>query len=217
MVIGDLASMRRRESDLPLDVATVRAPADELDRLRRRADAWLHLEKRGREEQPEWSDEVAWRLARLYEQRFAREEAIVVRDRRWRSTSERLREQVRDLLLAAESGVDTEKVWNEIDRVRRVALPSILESLRHGFERDPNARKGSALSDGLPEDALSNRHVLLSTQHRMHPEMRQFIRGPRQRPYLSIELCTVDRFQGHEADLVIITFAWDRAVTGGAR
>ncbi len=209
--------MRRRESDLPLDVATVRAPADELDRLRRRADAWLHLEKRGREEQPEWSDEVAWRLARLYEQRFAREEAIVVRDRRWRSTSERLREQVRDLLPAAESGVDTEKVWNEIDRVRRVALPSILESLRHGFERDPNARKGSALSDGLPEDALSNRHVLLSTQHRMHPEMRQFIRGPRQRPYLSIELCTVDRFQGHEADLVIITFAWDRAVTGGAR
>jgi hypothetical protein len=37
--------------------------------------------------------------------------------------------------------------------------------------------------------------------------MRHFIRGPRRRPYLSIELCTVDRFQGHEADLVIITFA----------
>ncbi len=37
--------------------------------------------------------------------------------------------------------------------------------------------------------------------------MRHFTRGPKQRPHLSVELCTVDRFQGHEADLVIITFA----------
>ena len=40
-----------------------------------------------------------------------------------------------------------------------------------------------------------------------HHAMRHFSRGPRQRPHLSIELCTVDRFQGHEADLVILTFA----------
>jgi hypothetical protein len=274
------------------------------------------MEKRGREEQPEWADEIAWRLARLYEQRFSKEEAIVVRNRPWRSTGERLREQVNDLLPAADTGVDTDKVWNEIDRVRRVALPSVLESLRYGFERDPNARRGTALSDGLPETALRMRHVLLSTQHRMHPDiarfsheriydgqalitpprmtserawgfsrhahravwadvrggfngrfnsnkreaeavveelrafdewaagnprddgrpweaavltfyrgqerevrshlrrwssqhsaMRHFARGTRQRPYLSVELCTVDRFQGHEADLVIITFA----------
>lgn len=316
VVIGDLASMRRRESELSLDVATVRAPADEFDRLRRRADAWLHLEGRGREEPPEWCDEVAWRLARLYEQRFAKEEAGVVRDRRPRSKSQHLREQIRGLLPAPGSGVDAEEVLREIDRVRRVALPSILESLQHGFERDPNAQKGSALTDGLPQHALHNRHVLLRTQHRMHPEiamfshqhiydgqalktpprmkterewrfprhehravwadvrggfdarsnsnrneasvvvdelrafdewtarnpradgrpweaavltfyrgqerelrshlrrwtsqqhaMRHFPRGPRQRPHLSIELCTVDRFQGHEADLVIITIA----------
>lgn len=322
VVIGDLESLRRRENDLPLDVVTVRAPTDELDRLRRRADAWLHVDKRGREEQPEWSDEVAWRLARLYEQRFAKEETSVVRDGRWRSTSERLREQVDDLLPAGETGVDTEKVWNEVDRVRRVALPSILESLRFGFERDPKARKGSALSDGLPESVLSIRHVRLSTQHRMHPDiasfshahiydgqalitpqhmtterawsfprharravwadvrggfngrfnsnsreasavldelrafdewavrnprddgrpweaavltfyrgqeremrnqlrrwvgqhnaMRHFLRGPRQRPHLSIDLSTVDRFQGHEADLVIITLASARATS----
>lgn len=316
VVIGDIESLGRRESDLPLDTATVRAPPDSLARLRRRADAWLRLEKRDKEEQPEWSNEVAWRLARLYEQRFAKDENTGARDRRWRSTRERLREQVVDLLPATETGVDTEKVWNEIDRVRRVALPSILESLRYGFERDPKARKGTALSDGLPESALAMRHVLLSTQHRMHPDiasfshariydgqalitpermktdrawgfprhehravwvdvrggfkgrsnsnssearivveelrafdewaaknprgdgraweaavltfyrgqerelrnhlcrwtsqhnaMRHFVRGPRQRPHLSIELCTVDRFQGHEADLVIITFA----------
>jgi hypothetical protein len=319
VVIGDLDSMRRCEGDLPLDVATVRAPLGELDHLRRRGAAWLNLAKRDREEQPEWSEEIAWRLARLYDQRFAKQGSIMVEGRRWRSTSERLRQQVDDLLPVSATGIDTDKVWSEIDRVRRVALPSILESLRYGFERDASAYKGSALSDGLPESALAQRHVLLSTQHRMHPDiasfshthiydgqalftpermtterawayprharravwfdvrggfngrvnanpneakvvmdelrafdewasknqrndgrpweaavltfyrgqerelrnhlrnwtkqqntMNQFIRGPRQRPHLSIELCTVDRFQGHEADLVIITFASPR-------
>ena len=316
VVIGDLVSMRRRQNDLPLDISTVRAPAAELDQLRRRADAWMHLEKRGREAQPEWSDELSWRLARLYEQRFAAEEATAVGDQRRSSTSDRLRSQVDELLPAVGTGVDTEKVWSEIDRVRRVALPSIIESLQYGFERDPNARKGSAISDGLPSVTLSTRHVLLSTQHRMHPEiarcshehiyhgqalitpphmakerawgftrhahravwldvrggfnsrfnsntnevlavikelqafdkwselnprsdgrpweaavltfyrgqereirnhlrrwtnqnnaMKYFFRGSKQRPHLAVELCTVDRFQGHEADLVIITFA----------
>jgi len=36
--------------------------------------------------------------------------------------------------------------------------------------------------------------------------MRHFSRG-QGRPYLTVELCTVDRFQGHEADLVVLSFA----------
>lgn len=314
LVLGGLPEIERRVDEFPLDVATVRHSGPGLEALRRRAEAWLRLATRGREEQPEWAAEVAWRLARLYEQRFAKQ--VDVADHRWRSTSQRLRDQIEGLLPSATTGVDPEGTWSEIDRVRRVALPSILESLRHGFERVPNARKGTALSDGLPEAALAQRHVLLSTQHRMHPDiaafshqhiydgealhtpahmaaerawvfgrharravwvdvrggfnsrfncnpvearavvdelrafdewaehnprhdgrtweaavltlyrgqerevrshlrrwtrqsnaMRHFGRGPRQRPHLTIELCTVDRFQGHEADLVIITFA----------
>lgn len=314
VIVGALADLERRADELPLDVATVRHRGVGLEALRRRADAWLRLSERGREQQPEWSSEVAWRLARLYEQRFTRE--VEPSDRRLRSTSQRLREQIDDLLPAAETGVNTETVWREIDRVRRVALPSILESLRHGFERDPNAQHGTALSDGLPSAALSLRHVLLSTQHRMHPEiaafshehiyegealftpghienerawsygrharravwldvrgtfnsrlnsnsaearavldelrafdawaehnargddrswevavltfyrgqereirhhlrhwtqqgngMRHFTRGPKARPHVTIELCTVDRFQGHEADLVVLSLA----------
>ncbi|UNC13965.1 AAA family ATPase [Acidiphilium multivorum] len=320
LVVGDLESIRKRERDLPLDVVTVRAPPGELDTLRRRADAWLHLEKREKEEQPQWSKEIAWRLARLYEQRFAKDGANVTLDRARPTTRERLREQVEGLLPAAETGLVIEEVWNGIDVVRRVALPSILESLRYGFERGPKDRRGTALSDGLPETALKDRHVLLTTQHRMHPDiasfshehiydgealitpekmreerkwsfdrhahravwvdvrggfndrfnsnpnearaaveelrqfdewaarnprkdgrcweaavltfyrgqeremrshlrdwtkqpyaMRHFMRGTRQRPYLSVELCTVDRFQGHEADLVIITIARPRS------
>ena len=206
--------------------------------------------------------------------------------------------------------------WEQIDQVCRVALPSVLESLRHGFERNRAQQTGSALSDGLPERVLNARHVLLSTQHRMHPEvaafshdhiyegaalrtpqymaaertwsysryahrtvwldvrgdfdrrfncnntearvvaeelrrfdewarknsrddgrpweaavltfyrgqerevrrhlrrwtgrdraMRHFARGTKNRSYLHIELCTVDRFQGHEADIVLVSFA----------
>ncbi|MCB8748929.1 AAA domain-containing protein [Rhodoferax sp. U2-2l] len=314
VVAGALADLERRLEELPLDVATVRHTGDGLYALRRRADAWLRISGRGREAQPEWAAEVAWRLARLYEQRLAHE--VEPGERQTRSTSQRLRKQIKELLPAVETGVDTEAVWGEIDRVRRVALPSILESLRQGFERDPQAKKPTALSDGLPASALRARHVRLSTQHRMHPDiaafphkliyegealftpdymedertwsfrrhahravwldvrgsfnsrfnsnpaeagaviyelrefdawaahnprrdgrpweaavltfyrgqereirshlrrwtrqgsgMRQFTRGAKAEVHLTIELCTVDRFQGHEADLVILSFA----------
>ncbi|TDP83792.1 AAA domain-containing protein [Aquabacterium commune] len=314
VVAGAATHLERRIEELPLDVATVRHAGDGLATLRRRADAWLRISGREREEQPEWAAEIAWRIARLYEQRFAHE--IEPGEGKRRSTSHRLRNQIEQLLPASDTGADTERVWGEIDRVRRVALPSILESLRQGFERDPQGKKPTALSDGLPASALRLRHVLLSTQHRMHPEiaafphehiyagealftpehmaderawsfrrhahravwldvrgsfngrfnsnsaeatavidelkafdtwaaqnprrdgqpweaavltfyrgqereirshlrrwtqhgsgMRHFTRGPKAKSHLTIELCTVDRFQGHEADLVILSFA----------
>lgn len=314
LVVGGPADLERRTEELPLDVATVRHTGGGLQTLRRRADAWLRLSGRSRDEQPEWASEIAWRLARVYEQRFAEEKKPG--EPHARSTGQGLRKQLEELLPAAETDVDSGAVWGEIDRVRRVALPSILESLRHGFERDPNARRGTALSDGLPAHALRERHVLLSTQHRMHPEIaafshshiydgqalftpdrmagerawaygrhahravwidvrggynsrlnsnpaearaaidevrafdawaehnprndgrpwevavltfyrgqereirgrlrswtrqgnatRHFTRGPKARPHVTIELCTVDRFQGHEADLVVLSFA----------
>lgn len=312
LVMGDVDRLAARSADLPLDVATVRAPDGTLLDVRRRADAWNRIQGRGVEEEPAWSTEIGWRLARLYEQRFTDPDYVGRR----KTTAQRLRDQVESLLPDERTGVRPEEVWNEIDRVRRVALPSVLESLRHGFERDQRQRQGSALSDGLPTDVLRQRHVLLSTQHRMHSEiarfshdhiyegaaletppyldaerhwsyaryahralwldvrgrfnrkynlnpkeaaavvhelraferwarsnnrsdgrpwevavltfyrgqerevrqhlrrwtknhraMRHFKLGPKHRPHLTIELCTIDRFQGHEADFVLISFA----------
>ena len=314
LVVGTSLSLERKAEALPLDVATVRSPEGALHVVHRRADAWLRLTGRAREDRPEWAAEVGWRLASLYEQRIDEDSGKPDGDRR--TTAERLRRQVEKLLPVAGTGAEPDLIWREIDRVRRVALPSVLESLRNGFERGPRQRNGSALSDGLPPRVLEPRHVLLGTQHRMHPEiaqlshihvydstalrtpeymenerkwsygryahravwrdvrgrfdgrfnrnedearsvaselrhfdewaranprddsrpweaavltfyrgqerevrlhlrkwtrqdraMRHFARGPKHRPHLRIELCTVDRFQGHEADLVLISFA----------
>ena len=314
VVIGRADALSRRAGELPLDIATVRGEDKAVPLLRRRAEAWLHLNGQHREEEPGWAQEVGWRLARLYEQRFASVAGEPGRNGR-KTTASRLRAEIDSLLPVPEIVEDRERIWQDIDGVRRVALPSILESLRHGFERNVLQRSGTALSDGLPKDVLERRRVLLSFQHRMHPDiagfshreiylgealrtpadmqrerrwnyrryahravwidvrdsggfrnnrnetevrrvleelrhfedwaainrhdggspwevavltfyrgqerairdglrrwsgsrsaMRRFRRGPGKRPYMTVELCTVDRFQGHEADLVLISF-----------
>ena len=305
IVIGTAPALERRVDELPLDLATVRRPENALPVAHRRPDA-LRLAARDREAPPEWASEVGWRLARLYDLRSAPDNSSGNRP----TTAERRCQEVDRLLPVSGTGSDPEQVRQAFDRVRRVALPSVLESLRHGFERNPDQRNGSALSDGLPEFVLNPRHVLLSWQHRMHPEIAEFSRGHiyhhkalitpermerdrtwgydryahravwrdvrghfdqrsncnrdearsvldelchfdewarvnpspdgrpweaavltfyrgqelevrrhlqewtkqhRAMPYLRIELCTVDRFQGHEADIVLISFARPRA------
>ena len=311
VVLGGRDSFLRRIDELPLDLAVVRCTGGEPPPLRRRTDGWLHVSDRTEGETREWAREIGWRLARLYEQRFVES---VSRAGAERSTAQRLGDAIDDLLPVRETGADTDLVWRDLNNVRRIALPSVLESLRHGFERGPRQRVGTALSDGLPQYVLEKRHVLLRTQHRMHPDiaefshrriyeekaletpgymaaerrweysryhrrviwidvqgrfqdgrnedearriveelrhfdkwarsnlkegrfpwevailsfyrgqereirenlrrwtgqdraMRHFRCGVKECPHISIELCTVDRFQGHEADLVLISFA----------
>ncbi len=173
LVIGTAAALERRVGELPLDLATVRGPESALHVVHRRTDE-LRPAGRDREELREWASEVGWRLAREYELRFAKEPDNSSGNQR--PTVERLRHEVDRLLPVPETGRDPEQVRRAIDRVRRVALPSVLESLRSGFERNPSERNGSSISNGLPKHVLEPRHVLLSTQHRMHPEIAVFSR-----------------------------------------
>lgn len=339
VIVGKKDSLLQRADELPLDITTVRATDDGLPLIQRRADAWKSLSGQTSREQPSWASELGWRTARLYELRLTKEPVLrnditeiyrtydissedytkedqKQKDKEWKSKAKKLEEDIEKLLPNSGNGKDGKEVSKDIARVRRVALPSILESLQNGFERDERQNKGTALSDGLPPLICKRRHVLLSTQHRMHPEiakfshdhiydkealetpeymererhwsyskyshrtiwinipaaqyfrnnrnsaearqvvkellrfdewakinrpeggsvawkvavltfyrgqereirdhlrkwtklhrsMRHFHRGPERRRYMTIELCTVDRFQGHEADLVLISF-----------
>jgi len=318
LVIGSQTDLSDRASDLPLDISVVRGNIDEQGSVARQIKAFNTLTHKKQDKPDEWEDEVAWRLARSYEQRlnvpFAQEE-----QQKRKSTTERLKSELNQLLPIH----NPEEVQAAIDRVRRIALPSILEALQKGFERNPLQRDGTALTDGLPQNVLANRHVLLSYQHRMHPDIanfphefiyhkealhctddmgekrhwsytryshrsvwlkvspkkfdpksnsnsaeadsvidelreferwaksnrpsvsnhwevavltfyrgqereirkklrqwtkqqgavRNFIFGEKNQPHLKIQLCTVDRFQGQEADLVLLSFAKDHATS----
>ena len=338
IVIGRNENLLKRADELPLDITTVRARDEALPIVRRRADAWMRSGQTYRE-QPKWASHVGWRSVRLYELRLTKKTKLQSRevetlrpnedssyvyskgtnrgkDSERKSRAEKYENDIEKILPISQDGVDRKQVSKHIARVRRVALPSVLESLQNGFERDERQRSGTALSDGLPDRVLKQRHILLSTQHRMHPEIakfshdhiydgealqtprdmererhwsyrgydhraiwvrvpakhkfknnrnkaeaqrvvkelsrfdewassnrrrdgkgawevavltfyrgqereirehlwkwtnqhakREFYRGTEKQPYMTIELCTVDRFQGHEADLVLLSFA----------
>lgn len=63
------------------------------------------------------------------------------------------------------------KIIHEVQKIKRVAYPSILELLQSGIGRSEKQRAGRVLSDGLSPDAKGNRFQSLVYQHRMHPEI----------------------------------------------
>ncbi|MCX7096309.1 MAG: AAA domain-containing protein [Methylococcales bacterium] len=162
IVVGKSENIAIKQNLLPLDVGEIRGNFQGLDISQRRIAA--RTKNKPSEENKTWGSEVSWRLARQYEQRLSQS-----------SQSQRLQDQV-EVLLPANDDLVKGGVKKKIQQVRRVALPSVLESLQQGFERTENQKNGTALSDGLPESVLKPRHVLLEYQHRMHPDISRFSR-----------------------------------------
>ena len=177
IVIGSRSFLEENQDILPLDISSIGHPELVPDAIERRASAYRRLSGKLHEslEENTWQTEVAWRLTRLYEQRLDPthddEEDSELPRKSKKSTSARYRQEI-DLLLPHGDGRDI--VWEAIDRVRRVALPSILESLQDGFERNKRQKDGTALSDGLPSWVKEARSVTLTWQHRMHPDIARF-------------------------------------------
>ena len=326
IVIGKEGNLLKRADELPLDITTIRDPDNTLQTIQRRADAWQRLAGKIELEQPRWASQVGWRTVSLYALRLTNKSKTRGDDRddNQNTRAKKLERDINKLLPVSKLKQYQGRCFSGIERVQRVALPSILESLQNGFGPNKGQRNGTALSDGLPDWVREQRHVLLSTQHRMHPEiaefshehiydrealitpqsmtrerdwsypgyrhraiwihvpakhylrnntnsaeanqivdelrrfdewaetnpnprgenaawevavltfyrgqereirkhlrkwrdlrgtMRHFYRGTKKRPYMAIELCTVDRFQGHEADLVLISFVNHRPTT----
>lgn len=158
IVLSSASELANALDVLPLDLGTIRGPVP--DSVSRRARAYLRDIDMREEDPPAWEEEIGWRLARHFELRQARDSA---------SATKLLRE-VEALMPMGDTG-ERNGAAERIDRVRRVAFPSVLESLQSGFERRKDQRDGTALTDGLPALVFDARHVLLEFQHRMHPDI----------------------------------------------
>ncbi|HDR1124366.1 AAA domain-containing protein [Pasteurella multocida] len=168
IVIGDEDFFTAHQENLPLDIAYFR-PANKVpDSIQRKHKAYCNLSNNEpNSSYTTWENEVSWRLARWYEQRLNNEIGSE------NKTSEKLEKALKRLLPAPnEDGKNA--TWDNLNKVRKVALPSILELLQQGFERQEGQRDGTALTDGLPSEVLETRLITLSNQHRMHPDIAEF-------------------------------------------
>ncbi len=171
-VIGTPAQLAAVEGALPLATRIVRLPTGELVAARRRHEA--RPRRHPKDDEP-WAKAVAWRLVRDYELRLLPE---LFGGGDQDETAGIYAQQIDALEPCAGQVPALSRVREDIDRVRRVALPSILESLQVGFEpeRDGRGRRfwENALALGLPESVQAERLVSLRYQHRMHPEIASF-------------------------------------------
>jgi hypothetical protein len=140
-------------------------------RLERRMAYWRvrHPEEADNEEQMEreektWASEIGWRLIRQFELRRRPEEA------------KRYAADVDALLPKWLDEKEMNRISYEVNSIKRVALPSILEMLQVGFEREQMKYEPTAITHGLPTEVLSKRHAVLTYQHRMHPDISRFPR-----------------------------------------
>ncbi len=195
----------RVERWLPADAVPIRAPSG-ATRAAYRFDRWQRLHGRlvrpvgGRREKCEtagdvmnadsrslseqtWASEVAWRIGRVHQLPGPQNE----QQRRNRQ------DEVDDLMpfAAPLSGW----VPSAVVTIRDVGVRSVIEALRVPRE-DHHVRRPSALTEAVPVDVWTERAVLLTYQHRMHPQISRF---PRERFYDSLALTDANTLDGRDA------------------
>lgn len=120
--------------------------------------AYKLIEGKKRQDSSSWEADLSWRIATSYDLRKSEQS----------KNRERLNDEINQLcdLMQKISGND---VRPQIERLRHVALPSILELLKDGFNGEHEIQ--SAITNGLPENVYKARSQHISFQHRMHPEI----------------------------------------------
>lgn len=176
-VIGTPDQVAAVTGALPLATRLIRAPASALPELQRRHAA---LGSRSHDQET-WAAAVAWRVVRDYELRLLPE---LIEDPDIAGVYAREVEALLPRDGAVQSPI---RVRENLENVRRVALPSILESLQVGFDPGRGGRRtwDNALNRGLPPEHLDRRLLSLRSQHRMHPQISAF---PRDRIYKRVAL-----------------------------
>ncbi|HLL84036.1 MAG TPA: AAA domain-containing protein [Longimicrobium sp.] len=159
----------RPEAARPLMMATFRGkrwrrvagvlpvPVRERGRQSRRAEE-LELQEGKFLAERDWAGEVAWRLARSHELGASQ------------SRAERERYQRELDVLVPRAEPEARWVRAAVGAMQDIGLRSAIEQLQRGVGTQ-HARRMSALTDGIPKAVWDRRAVLLSHQHRMHPDI----------------------------------------------
>jgi len=166
IIAGSSENIEKIESSLPMDAFLIQGEMD-LELFQRRNLYWLeHFSKQIKKkyEEKTWAEELAWRLARSFELRRTPDE------------QERYEKKISQLLPVFLSESQKSDFHDKLEMIKRIAFPSLVELLKDGFQRNRFQKGGTTLSDGFPNLALKNRYVLLSFQHRMHPDISEFPR-----------------------------------------
>jgi len=178
IIIGSHKNLERIEEDLPIDIHLIKGNCN-LNKFNRRRDYWIKkfnpiINNKKNEEKNTWAYELAWRLIRAHETRITQESYQYYMD------------QIEGLyphfsILEGEKNQNNTKnnsmkdfVIEKVDLVKRIGLPSIIESIQKGVKKAKDENYSYVLSDGFDENVLRQRHVLLEYQYRMHDEIAEF-------------------------------------------
>lgn len=175
IILTPKSNLPQIENILPPDFI-ISPPEAISNQTKRRHSYWLHHHSSNlldytKERSTLWAQEIAWRLSRSFELRDTKK-------------NKHYDSQISGLLPQWYNENESNKLGHNMETIKRIALPSVLELIQRGFGRRIHYL-GSALTDGLEPDLLKQRHVKLSYQHRMHPEISTF---PRESIYNSESL-----------------------------
>lgn len=120
--------------------------------------AYKLIEGKKRQDSSSWETDLSWRIATSYDLRKSEQS----------KNRERLNEEINQLCDLMQKISDND-VRPQIERLRHVALPSVLELLKDGFNGEHEIQ--SAITNGLPDDVYNARAQRIRFQHRMHPEI----------------------------------------------
>ncbi len=171
IILGSIDSFKENQEYISPRITTVRMACDKTSGRflhEEEMQCWVSIARYNREirferfnenHPREWSDEISWRLVRMFEQR----NNIVNTDK---SPIERLKKEVSELIPES----DAEECRKNLQIFEQIYLPSCMELLLDGF----GSYKELAIFRGIPKDLLNERCIMLSYQHRSHPDIAKF-------------------------------------------
>lgn len=117
------------------------------------------------EDERTWESEVAWRTSLRPHGSGSGNEG---------EGGGRIAELHNEAEMLMPEGEEGEEVRSWVRKVARIAVPSVLELVQHGFPVGGDGDGDTVLDHGMPREDFEGRHVLLEWQHRMHRDIARF-------------------------------------------